>query len=52
MATVGECALSSLAFFLVAFSLAKISSSTGSRWDISWSTVAWLAAAVAAIVSL
>jgi hypothetical protein len=45
-------AVFSLAFFLIAFSLAKITSSTGSRWDISWSAVAWLAAAAAAIVSL
>ena len=45
-------ALFSLAFFLVAFSLAKITSSLGSRWDISWTAVAWVAAATAAIVSL
>lgn len=45
-------ALASLAFFLLAFSLAKITSPTGSRWDISWSAVAWIAAAAAAIVSL
>jgi len=43
---------SGLAFFLVAFCLAKITSSTGSHWDISWSAVAWVAAAAAAIVSL
>ena len=36
-------ALVSLAFFLVAFSLGKITSSHGSRWDISWTAVAWLA---------
>jgi hypothetical protein len=40
------------AFFLVAFSLAKITSSHGSRWDISWTAVARVAAASAAIVSL
>jgi hypothetical protein len=36
----------------VAFSLAKTTSSHGSRWDISWTAVAWLAASAAAIVSL
>jgi len=45
-------ALFSLAFFLAAFSLAKITSSHGSRWDISWTAVALVAAAAAAIVSL
>jgi hypothetical protein len=45
-------ALFCLAFFLVAFSLAKMTSSHGSRWDISWTAVAWVAAAAAAIVSL
>ena len=45
-------ALFSLAFFLVAFALAKITSPHGSRWDISWTAVAWIAAAAAAIVSL
>jgi hypothetical protein len=45
-------ALFSVAFFLVAFSLAKITSSYGSRWDISWTAVAGVTAAAAAIVSL
>ena len=45
-------AVFSLAFFLVVFSLAKITSSTGSRWNPSWSAVVWVAAAVAAAVSL
>jgi hypothetical protein len=39
-------------FFLVAFSLAKISAAPGSRWDVSWATVGWGATAAAFVVSL
>jgi hypothetical protein len=35
--------LFSCAFFLSAFSLAKVFAPTGGRWDISWASVAWLA---------
>jgi len=44
--------LATVVFFLVAFSLAKISSLNGSRWDISWSAVGWTAAAATAFVLL
>jgi hypothetical protein len=45
-------ALFSLAFFFAAFTLVKITSPHGSRWDISWTAAAWVAAATVAIVSL
>jgi hypothetical protein len=40
------------AFFLAAFALAKTISHFGSRWDISWTAVAWGAAIPAVLVSL
>lgn len=42
-------ALFCLGFFIAAFSMAKITSPAGSRWDVSWSAVAWLVAAAAAV---
>jgi uncharacterized protein YfiM (DUF2279 family) len=48
-ATVG---LSSYALLLAAFCLAKIFSTPGSRWDISWPAVVWGAAGAALVVSL
>ena len=39
-------------FFLGWFSLAKVSASHDSRWDISWSAVGWTAAAATAFVLL
>jgi hypothetical protein len=48
-ATVG---LSSLVLFLAVFSLMKITSSPGSRWDISWATIAWLTAGTTLVVCL
>lgn len=48
-ATVG---LLSCAFLIAAFGLAKIFSTRGSRWDISWSAVVWGAAAAALVVTL
>jgi hypothetical protein len=40
------------AFFFTAFSLEKISSNPGSRWDISWAAVVWLAAGATLVASL
>ena len=37
-ATVGLC---NLVLFLSVFSLMKVLSSPGSRWDISWTAIAW-----------
>ena len=42
--------LLTMAFFLVFFSLAKISSPAGSRWDVSWSALGWSAAAATVFV--
>ena len=44
--------LATLIFFSAGFSLFKLFSSPGSRWDISWSAVAGLAATATLIVSL
>jgi hypothetical protein len=44
--------LFSFAFLFTTFCLAKIFSVHGSRWDISWAAVAWLAAGIALVVSL
>lgn len=44
--------LATVVFFVVAFSLLKISSPNDSRWDIPWSTVGWTAAAATAFVLL
>jgi uncharacterized membrane protein len=48
-ATVG---LYSLVFFLAVFSIMKILSSPGSRWDISWAAIAWLTAGTTLVVCL
>jgi len=48
-ATVG---LLSLVLFLAVFSLMKILSSSGSRWDISWAAIAWLTAGTTLVVCL
>jgi hypothetical protein len=48
-ATVG---LYSLVLFLAVFSLMKILSSPGSRWDISWDAIAWLTAGTTLVVCL
>ena len=42
----------SFGFFLAAFSLLKVSSSAGGRWDISWAAVGWLTVAVGGFVSV
>jgi hypothetical protein len=44
--------LATVVFFVVVFSLAKISSLHDSRWDISWSAVGWTAAAATVFVVL
>jgi len=44
--------VATVVFFLVAFSLLKISSPHYSRWNISWSAVGWTAAAATAFVLL
>jgi hypothetical protein len=44
--------LSSYAFFLVAFGLAKFYAAHGSRWDVSWYDVLWGAARLALFVTL
>jgi hypothetical protein len=44
--------LATVAFFLVVFSLLKISSPYDSRWHISWSAVGWTTAATTAFVLL
>lgn len=48
-ATVG---LLGLVLFLAVFSLKKILSSPGSRWDMSWAAIAWLSAGTTLVVSL
>ena len=42
----------SYAFFLVAFGLAKVYATQGSRWDVSWFDVLWGAARPAAFVTI
>ena len=49
----GNCVgLYSLVLFLAVFSLMKIMSSPGSRWDISWAAIAWLTAGTKLVVCL
>ena len=44
--------LSSYVFFLAAFSLARIFSGNGGRWNISWGALVWLAAGAGLVVWL
>jgi hypothetical protein len=44
--------VTSYAFFLAAFGLAKIFSPPGGRWNISWAAVVWVATGAALVVSL
>jgi len=44
--------LTTLVFFSVAFSLAKISSPHGSRWDVPWIVIASLAVGATLFVGL
>jgi hypothetical protein len=48
-ATVG---LLSLVLLLAVFSLMKLLSSPGSRWDILWTAIAWLSAGATLVVCL
>jgi hypothetical protein len=44
--------LSTLVLVSAVFSLMKILSSPGSRWDISWAAIAWLIAGATLVVCL